>query len=165
MSRIFSDSTTAINKETICLFTCPARTSDLRSLRTGRGCFSSASLPNECFSRHCEGPPWDIIVSVLRAAGSNKAMWKRLNAKDRQFDRAVGSPTLIETTADQNILRNSTNINNGSFSISSKPAFGRRGTADVLKGLPAVPLYVYIPTFSMPKADIREQRIANSRSW
>ncbi len=66
-------------------------------------------------------------------------MWKRLNTKDRQFDR-VGSPTLVETTADPNIFRNPTNINNGSFSISSRPAFGRKGTGDVLKGLPALPL-------------------------
>lgn len=96
--------------------------------------------------------------------GNNKAMWKRLNSKDRQSGRIVGSPTLIETTADQNIFRNSTNINNGSFSISSRPAFGRKGTADVLKGLPAVPLYVYIPIFRRPKADLEKQCIANCGS-
>lgn len=79
-------------------------------------------------------------------------MWKRLNSKDRQPDRAVGSPTLVETTADQNIFRNSTNINNGSFSISTRPAFGRKGTADVLKGLPAVPLYVYMTNVDNAKS-------------
>ena len=69
-------------------------------------------------------------------------MWKRLNNKDRQTEIAIGSPTLIETTADENSLQGTTNINNGSFSISSRPAFGRKGTEDVLKGLPALPLYV-----------------------
>ncbi|KAL6718918.1 hypothetical protein ACLMJK_003153 [Lecanora helva] len=66
-------------------------------------------------------------------------MWKRLSTKDRQFDRTVGSPTLVETTADQQIFRKSTDINNGSFSISARPAFGRKGTDDVLKELPALP--------------------------
>lgn len=68
-------------------------------------------------------------------------MWKRLNNKDRQPEIAIGSPTLIETTADEKILQGTTNINNGSFSISSRPAFGRKRTEDVLKGLPALPLY------------------------
>ncbi|CAD6592563.1 MAG: hypothetical protein ASARMPREDX12_006189 [Alectoria sarmentosa] len=67
-------------------------------------------------------------------------MWKRLNNKDRQPEIAIGSPTLFETTADENSLRGTTNINNGSFSISSRPAFGRKRTEDVLKGLPALPL-------------------------
>lgn len=68
-------------------------------------------------------------------------MWKRLNNKDRQPEIAIGSPTLIETTADEKIFEGTTNINNGSFSISSRPAFGRKRTEDVLKGLPALPLY------------------------
>ncbi|CAF9934757.1 hypothetical protein IMSHALPRED_009833 [Imshaugia aleurites] len=58
---------------------------------------------------------------------------------------AIGSPTLIETTADENTLQGTTNINNGSFSISSRPAFGRKRTEDVLKGLPALPLYIPSP--------------------
>lgn len=69
-------------------------------------------------------------------------MWKRLNNKDRQPEITIGSPTLIGTTADKNPLQGTTNINNGSFSISSRPAFGRKRTEDVLKGLPALPLYV-----------------------
>lgn len=69
-------------------------------------------------------------------------MWKRLNNKDRQPEIAIGSPTIFETTADENSLQGTTNINNGSFSISSRPAFGRKRTEDVLKGLPALPLYV-----------------------
>ena len=33
-----------------------------------------------------------------------------------------------------------TNLSDGSFSLSSRPAFGRKGTQDVLKGLPNLPL-------------------------
>lgn len=69
-------------------------------------------------------------------------MWKRLNNKERQPEIAIGSPTLIATTADEYTLQGTTNINNGSFSISSRPAFGRKRTEDVLKGLPGLPLYV-----------------------
>ena len=65
-------------------------------------------------------------------------MWKRLN---RQPDR-IGSPTLIETNVDGAVLDNATDLSNGGFSISSRPAFGRKGTEDVLKGLPELPLYV-----------------------
>lgn len=59
--------------------------------------------------------------------------------KDRQPEITIGKPTLVETTADVNTLQGITNINNGSFSISSRPAFGRKRTEDVLKGLPALP--------------------------
>jgi len=71
-------------------------------------------------------------------------MWKRINTKDRQPERPLtfGSPTLIETNVDDKILQNATNINNGAYSISARPAFGRKRTSDVLKGLPALPLYV-----------------------
>jgi hypothetical protein len=65
-------------------------------------------------------------------------MWKRLN---RQPDR-IGSPALIETNVDGSVLDNATDLSNGDFSISSRPAFGRKGTEDVLKGLPELPLYV-----------------------
>lgn len=66
-------------------------------------------------------------------------MWKRLN---RTPDREIGNPTLIETTVDQKTLEGSTTLNAGDFSISSRPAFGRKKTQDVLKGLPELPLYV-----------------------
>ena len=71
-------------------------------------------------------------------------MWKRIN---RQPDRNIGSPTLIETTVDQQVLSSTTNLNNGDFSISSRPAFGRKTTEDVLKGLPDLPLYVAFKLF------------------
>ena len=72
-------------------------------------------------------------------------MWKRIN-KDRQPETAMGSSAFIETVANENTLQGTTNINNGSFSISSRPAFGRKRTEDVLKGLPALPLYAPLPT-------------------
>ena len=65
-------------------------------------------------------------------------MWKRLN---RQPDR-IGSPALIETDVDNAVLDNATDLSKGDFSISSRPAFGRKSTDDVLKGLPKLPLYV-----------------------
>lgn len=67
-------------------------------------------------------------------------MWKRIN---RAGDRGIGHPTLIETTVDERTLESSTMLNTGDFSMSSRPAFGRKKTQDVLKGLPELPLYVY----------------------
>ena len=64
-------------------------------------------------------------------------MWKRIN---RQPEKRIGSPTHVETTIDDHTVRNTTNLNNGDFSISSRPAFGRKKTDDVLKGLPELPL-------------------------
>jgi len=63
-------------------------------------------------------------------------MWKRLN-KDRQSSNA--SSTLIRTR-NETALQDTTNINNGILSLSSRPAFGRKSTGDVLKGLPELPL-------------------------
>lgn len=67
-------------------------------------------------------------------------MWKRIN---RTGDRSIGHPTLIETTVDERTLEGSTMLKTGDFSISSRPAFGRKKTQDVLKGLPELPLYVF----------------------
>lgn len=86
-------------------------------------------------------------------------MWKRLNNKDRQPEIAIGSPTLIETTADEYTLQSTTNINNGSFSISSRPAFGRKRTEDVLKGLPALPLYVPNSNRKTSNADTQSNKL------
>ncbi|KAL8651095.1 MAG: hypothetical protein Q9210_003447 [Variospora velana] len=50
-----------------------------------------------------------------------------------------------------------TNLNNGSFSLSARPAFGRKHTADVLKGLPALPfksLDVPQTSYHRPISDI-----------
>ena len=67
-------------------------------------------------------------------------MWKRINHRDRQS--SIGSPTLIGTDVDEKVLQNATNIINGDYSLSNRPAFGRKGTGDVLKGLPSLPLSV-----------------------
>ena len=77
-------------------------------------------------------------------------MWKRIN---RQPERNIGNPVLIETTVDNQTLQNTTNLNNGDFSISSRPAFGRKKTDDVLKGLPELPLYSLHMVSVMPIAD------------
>lgn len=66
-------------------------------------------------------------------------MRKLLN---RQSDREIGYPTLLETTLDEKTIGASSPVNVGDFSISSRPAFGRKATQDVLKGLPELPLYV-----------------------
>ncbi|KAL8947721.1 MAG: hypothetical protein Q9222_006030 [Ikaeria aurantiellina] len=53
--------------------------------------------------------------------------------------------------------QNTTNLNNGSFSISSRPAFGRKGTGDVLKGLPALPFnHLAVPqtSYSRPISEV-----------
>ncbi|KAL8669996.1 MAG: hypothetical protein Q9168_005441 [Polycauliona sp. 1 TL-2023] len=50
-----------------------------------------------------------------------------------------------------------TNLNDGSFSLSSRPAFGRKGTRDVLKGLPNLPFNSLQPpqsSYLRPISDI-----------
>ena len=88
-------------------------------------------------------------------------MWKNMKNKDRQCDSAIGSP-LTETTTDEkdgNTLQSTTNINNGSFSISSRPAFGRKRTVDVLKGLPNLPLYVLSSNQKAFEADMGSNKL------
>lgn len=63
-------------------------------------------------------------------------MWKRR----RQPDRTIGAPILFETSLDEQSLKGLTDLNHREFSISSRPAFGRKQTDDVLKGLPFIPL-------------------------
>ena len=89
-------------------------------------------------------------------------MWKNMKNKDRKCESAIESPTLIETPADEkdeNTPRSTTNINNGSFSISSRPAFGRKRTTDVLKSLPAIPLYVLSSNQKAFEADMRSNKL------
>ncbi|KAF6239134.1 hypothetical protein HO173_003007 [Letharia columbiana] len=86
-------------------------------------------------------------------------MWKRLNNKDRQAEIAIESSTLTETTAEEDTLQGTPNINNGSFSISSRPAFGRKRTEDVLKALPALPLYVPILNQEASEADTESNKL------
>ena len=81
-------------------------------------------------------------------------MWKNLKNKDRRPESAIGGPALIETPVDDNTLQGTTNINDGCFSISSRPAFGRKRTEDVLKELPSLPLYVLSSTQKAFQADM-----------
>lgn len=64
-------------------------------------------------------------------------MWKRSTRQPRN----VGDPVLNESILEDPPQR-TTNLNSGDFSISARPAFGRKETADVLKGLPDLPLWV-----------------------
>ena len=84
----------------------------------------------------------NLLCALLFSVKSKEIMWKRTSTKDRQPERPVvfGSPTLFETNVDSRILQEAKNINNSEYSISSRPAFGRKHTSDVLKGLPALPL-------------------------
>ena len=74
----------------------------------------------------------------------------------RQPQRAIGSPTLIDPDADSRVFENTMSVgkdpvdlSGGDFSISARPAFGRRRTGDVLKGLPDLPLYLKSISFKV----------------
>ena len=83
-------------------------------------------------------------------------MWKSSKHKDRLPE---SDPTLIESTADEHIPQSTTNINSGSFSLSSRPAFGRKRTEDVLKGLPALPLCVLCSNRNAIDADSKSNKL------
>ena len=63
-------------------------------------------------------------------------MWKRFNKSN---DR-VGSPSRTETTVEAKGAGGPTSLNDGSLSLSSRPAFGRKEPQDVVKDLPEIPL-------------------------
>ncbi|KAI4280217.1 MAG: hypothetical protein L6R38_004625 [Xanthoria sp. 2 TBL-2021] len=52
---------------------------------------------------------------------------------------AANHPSATDPYVQRHRLAPVTNLNDGSFSLSSRPAFGRKGTRDVLKGLPNLP--------------------------
>ena len=83
-------------------------------------------------------------------------MWKSSKNKDRQSE---SDPTLIESITDEHTPRSTTNINSGSFSLSSRPAFGRKRTEDVLKGLPALPLCVLCSDRNAIDADTESNKL------
>lgn len=83
-------------------------------------------------------------------------MWKSSKNRDRQFE---SDPTLIEGTADEHTPQRTTNINSGSFSLSSRPAFGRKRTEDVLEGLPALPLCVFCSNRNTIDADTESNKL------
>ena len=100
------------------------------------------------------------FLGILAPTRDHTEMWKRLNHRDRQS--SIGSPTLIGTDVDEKILQNATNISNGDYSLSSRPAFGRKGTGDVLKGLPSLPLFVYNSQRSL--CSLAHRHMATDRS-
>ncbi|KAL8739897.1 MAG: hypothetical protein Q9190_007342 [Brigantiaea leucoxantha] len=70
-------------------------------------------------------------------------MWntrRRLTRPDRAS--SLGAPTAVEPAIEENATDESGSLINGEHSISSRPAFGRKTTGDVVKDLPALPLYV-----------------------
>ncbi|KAI4144427.1 MAG: hypothetical protein LQ341_002661 [Variospora aurantia] len=69
-------------------------------------------------------------------------MWpsaKYLVTSDSSSNSSPHSQALPSTYVPRSTPAAPTNLNNGSFSLSKRPAFGRKHTADVLKGLPALP--------------------------
>ncbi len=62
-------------------------------------------------------------------------MWNRAIL----HNRLIGGSDSIEPIEEKGPQR-TTNLNSGHFSISKRPAFGTRESADVLKGLPDLPL-------------------------
>lgn len=64
---------------------------------------------------------------------------KRLDQPDTG-PTAANHPSATDPYVQHRRLAPATNLNDGSFSLSSRPAFGRKGTRDVLKGLPNLPL-------------------------
>lgn len=80
-------------------------------------------------------------------------MWKRVPQLNRPRENKIGHPILIETTFDGKALdamSNVTDLNNGDFSISARPAFGRKETRDILTGLPQLPLYANVLIYELP---------------
>ncbi|MCJ1350556.1 MAG: hypothetical protein MMC33_000537 [Icmadophila ericetorum] len=84
-------------------------------------------------------------------------MWKRFN---RPADKAIGNPTLVETTLDEKSFDGLRTIHNGELSLSAKPAFDRKQSEDVLKDLPALP---FNESLQLPEATLtRPQSTASS---
>lgn len=62
-------------------------------------------------------------------------MWNRSILHTKVIGGSDSNGAAVEETPQR-----TTNLNNGNFSISKRPAFGTRESADVLKGLPDLPL-------------------------
>ena len=63
-------------------------------------------------------------------------MWKRFNKSN---DRP-GSPSRTETAIEAHGAEGSMNLNDGSLSLSARPAWSRKESGDVIKDLPEIPL-------------------------
>ncbi|KAL8698568.1 MAG: hypothetical protein Q9201_006500 [Fulgogasparrea decipioides] len=91
-------------------------------------------------------------------------MWpsqKRLKPSDKTV-----SPFSQPSAAEQYVQRSApnppTNLSNGSFSLSSRPAFGRKATGDVLKGLPALPFnHLDVPQTSVYRPDSEVETVSS----
>ncbi|KAI4196696.1 MAG: hypothetical protein LQ350_006387 [Teloschistes chrysophthalmus] len=86
-------------------------------------------------------------------------MWpsrRRLEPTDSTPSPSSRAPSTDEYVQ-QITPHSTTNLNNGSFSLSSRPAFGRKATRDVVKDLPAVPfnhLHIPLSSYQRPTSDI-----------
>ncbi|KAL8654390.1 MAG: hypothetical protein Q9226_003456 [Calogaya cf. arnoldii] len=86
-----------------------------------------------------------------------------MSPSQKRFDQQDTGPTASNhpSATDQYVQRSlhnpTTNLNDGSFSLSSRPAFGRKATRDVLKGLPNLPFNSLQPSqtsYLRPISDI-----------
>lgn len=62
-------------------------------------------------------------------------MWKRSNRQSTPIETSA----LAEYSEEGSTPERNINLNSGDFSISARPAFGRRESQDILKGLPDLP--------------------------
>ncbi|KAL8850335.1 MAG: hypothetical protein Q9221_004750 [Calogaya cf. arnoldii] len=84
---------------------------------------------------------------------------KRLDQQDTG-PTASNHPSATHQYVQRNLHNPTTNLNDGSFSLSSRPAFGRKATRDVLKGLPNLPLPIsdidtVSSVYSQPSPDMQ----------
>ncbi|KAI9704330.1 MAG: hypothetical protein M1836_007191 [Candelina mexicana] len=92
-------------------------------------------------------------------------MWKKLPLYNRPGDGTIGSPVLINSTIDEKTLHeipSISDLNNGqfsSYSLSARPAFGRRSTDDVMRGslgLPELPFKSLEPSIEFPDRPVSD---------
>ncbi|KAL8837592.1 MAG: hypothetical protein Q9170_002469 [Blastenia crenularia] len=107
---------------------------------------------------------WSTVrISLLQPRALDFAWWFQPRFNPLDDVSAATSSRVVQPLEGVNKNLNigqyqppTTNLNNGSFSLSSRPAFGRKGTGDVLKGLPALPLSLDIPrsSYRRPVSDV-----------
>ncbi|KAI9714086.1 MAG: hypothetical protein M1812_006533 [Candelaria pacifica] len=98
-------------------------------------------------------------------------MWKKLPLYNRPHNDTIGSPVLINSTIDDKTLHeipSISDLNSGqfsSYSLSAKPAFGRRNTDDVMRGslgLPELPFKSLEPSTEPHERPISDVPTASS---
>ena len=89
-------------------------------------------------------------------------MWKRLN---RPLEKAIGSPTLVETSLDEDSAAKLTDIDNmrdhGHSTLYASRTYDPSSAGSKSKKLPSVPLYVTSPA-PRPVPDALLLRLLNS---